>query len=330
MNTKQIVLTWLTLVALTGGISMGAGGKYTAKALIEVLPYGEIDPMSIGTPVLDKDIQYQFRQSMATLIGHQNTLEELIDRPRVQDTKWFRDFGDVQRDRAGCLRNAMRDLEQNFGVRAQEDTDYVELSMSCADAEEAALIVNEAGNLFVVRRGRANRSGIEARLASFEDRRRGIERELREAETSLEEVRRRWGFSGFEQRRYPHPTVARVNRLEEKKDELVLETKGVEARLKIYEERGGVPDQAKDELYVLQSQLEALGAMLAEANARRQDFHAARVQYQQRAAMREERGERLDEIKFLMEKLKLMHDDPRTAKVRLVWPAAAPWEPDGG
>jgi hypothetical protein len=330
MNTKRIVLTWLTLVALTGGISTGAGGKYTAKALIEVLSYGEIDPMSIGTPVFDKDIQYQFRRSMATLIGYQNTLEELIDRPKVQDTKWFRNFGDVQRDRAECLKNAMRDLEQNFGVRAQEDTDYVELSMSCADAEEAALIVNEAGDLFVARRGRAGRSGIEARLASFEDRRRLIERQLREAELSLEEVRTRWGFSGFEQRRYPHPTVARVNRLEEKKDELVLELKGVEARLRIYEERGGVPDQAKDKLYVLQSQLEALGAMLAEAKARRQDFYAARVQYQQRAAIRDERGKRLDEVKFLIEKLKLMHDDPRAAKVRLVWPAAAPWEPDGG
>jgi uncharacterized protein involved in exopolysaccharide biosynthesis len=333
MKTKRIIWMWLGTAALMcwlgQDMSMGAAPKYTAKVLIEVLPYVEQDPMSIGTPVMDKDIQFQFRRSMATLIRHQSTLEELIDRPKVQDTKWFRNFGDVQRDRAECVRNAINDLGQNLRVHAQQNTNYVELLLSCAHAEEAALIVNEAVDLFVASRARASQSEIEARLATFEDRRRRIESELHAAEASLEDVRARWGFSGLEQRRYPHPTIARLNRLEEKKDELVLETEAVEVRLKILEARGGAPDQLKDELVILQSKLKILQAMVAEAEAKRKDFGAAQVQYEQRAVTRNERRKRLGEVKSLVEKLKLMHGDPRTAKVQPVGLAVVPLEPDG-
>ena len=40
------------------------------------------------------------------------------------------------------IRAAFKDLEKNFRVLVQEDTDYIELSMTSGDQLEAALIVN--------------------------------------------------------------------------------------------------------------------------------------------------------------------------------------------
>lgn len=54
----------------------------------------------------------------------------------------------------------------------------------------------------------------------------------------------------------------------------------------------------------------------------------ARIQYKKRAVIRDERMKRLEEIKTLKEKLKILQDDPDAPKVRLVSHASIPLEPD--
>ncbi|MHC4478648.1 MAG: GumC domain-containing protein [Planctomycetota bacterium] len=331
MNSKRIIWTWLSLTVLTcvlmEDISMAAP-HYTAKTFIKVLPYADEDPTKIAAPMVKRDIQYAYRMSVAALLKHQNTLEQLIDRNAVQETNWFRSFGDPQRDKAECVRKALNDLQDNLQAVPKRDTEFVEVAMTSTDPAEAAQIVNELVDLFVSTQTMTAQSQIQQRLANLDQERRRIKRELDAAEAALDEVRRRWGLSGLDEPVWRHPAAVRIIRLQEKKDELVLEIAGVRAVLQNLEERGGAPDQVKDELIVLQSKLEALHQMLAEAEADRKELDAAQVQYGQRAAIRNERRRRLQDVMLLIEKLKIVHRDPRIAKVQSVGPAAIPLEPD--
>ena len=63
-----------------------------------------------------------------------------------------------------------------------------------------------------------------------------------------------------------------------------------------------------------------------EIEAKKRDLDLARVQYEQRVTIRDERKEMLDEVKAQIEKLKIMHDDPETPKVQFVGYAPEPLE----
>src|SRR4030042_6839723 len=57
--------------------------KYTASTYVEVLPPVQTDPMVISTPLVQKDIKYGYRLSIAGLIKQQRPLEDLLTRDRV-------------------------------------------------------------------------------------------------------------------------------------------------------------------------------------------------------------------------------------------------------
>jgi capsular exopolysaccharide synthesis family protein len=63
-----------------------------------------------------------------------------------------------------------------------------------------------------------------------------------------------------------------------------------------------------------------------EVSAKKRDLDLARVQYDQRSKIRDERTTMLDSIKEQVEKLRIMHDDPTAPKVRLVGNAPVPLE----
>ena len=85
-------------------------------------------------------------------------------------------------------------------------------------------------------------------------------------------------------------------------------------------------ENAQDGLVVLQERFEQLEEMRQEAEAKKKDLDKARVQYEERIKIRDERITMLDSIKEQIEKLKIIHDDPETPKVLAVGLAPPPLE----
>jgi len=143
----------ILLIIILTALGLGAGGgtwyllrkylpKYTAQTFVKVLPPVETDPMDIVAAQVQKDIHYQHRLSMANLIKQQRALQELLRNDKVRRTRWFE-----RRNRDD--RKAFKYLKSHLGAYAHRDAEFVEMSMTCRGAEEAALIVNEMAQWFV-------------------------------------------------------------------------------------------------------------------------------------------------------------------------------------
>lgn len=390
----------LTIVGfLVGGISWALlrmyMPEYTARTYIRVLPPVEKDPMTITSTLVNKDIQYAARLSMANLIKQQSTLRELIDRDKVQQTRWFEQFGKIK-DRS--ITKAFKDLRRHFGVYAERDSDFVLLSMTCRDKNEAALIVNEMVNLFLAMQGGKAQQGVSERLTGLQSERDRVQRELDATEKALDDVRNRWNFADLEDRGdYRNTITIKLDNLELQQNELILMIKQFEADIENLKElaTGPINEQierqieidpvmvtlaqqlallegqlagkltkfgenhrvvretreliseianerqkrkaeiaeqtrqsnlknAQDNLIVLQERYNELEILRQEAAAKQRDFDLARIQYAQRAAIRDERKGMLDSVKEKVDKLKIMLEDPETPKVQFVGLAPPP------
>lgn len=320
MCKRKMICFWAILGLIVLGAAAGMSGRgsseSTAHALIKVLPYADRDPMAIEPPLIDKDIQAGFRMSMATLMQEQGTLTKLLERDKVRQTNWFRSQEDARR--------AMKVLKGNLEVTPQKEGDFIKVSMTCGSAKEAAVIVNEMVNLFISSQYGKERERIAARLAVLQERRESIENDLRIAEAALDDIRKASGFTDLDEHNYPHPITVRLIRLEERKDELALEMKGVQAAIENFQKREQSAQSAREELIVLQSKYSELHTLLQEAAAKKKDLDMARIQYGRGFHIRDERRDRVDEIKKLIEKLRILHEDPGTAKVQLVEAAEPP------
>jgi len=83
---------------------------------------------------------------------------------------------------------------------------------------------------------------------------------------------------------------------------------------------------AEDQLLVLHGRYEELERLRLEAQKKKEDLDNARIQYEQRLALRDERKITLDEIKATIESYKIIYDDPETPKVQRVGSALKPLE----
>jgi len=83
---------------------------------------------------------------------------------------------------------------------------------------------------------------------------------------------------------------------------------------------------AQDQWAVLQGRNKELGLLREEAQTQKKDLDLDRVMYEQRLAVRDERKQRLDEIKATIESYKMMYDDPETPKIQRVGFAMKPLE----
>jgi succinoglycan biosynthesis transport protein ExoP len=192
--------------------------RFTARTFIQVLPPVEKDPMTIGSVQLHKDILYGHRQSIANLIKQQNTLEELLDRDKVKETRWYE-----RRD--GDRRKVVKYLQRHFGARAHRDSEFVEISMTCGSAREAADIVNEMLELFLSRQGATERREISAKLQQLEEQRLRVQGEVDAAEKGLDDVRSAYDLTDLERpegRYFQHTVTVKLNNLEIQKNELDL------------------------------------------------------------------------------------------------------------
>ncbi len=371
--------------------------KYTARTFIKVLPPVEKDPMSIVAQQVSQDIQYGNRLSLATLITQQSTLQRLIDRDKVKETRWFKRFGEI---RERSIIKAVDDLKKNLGASPQRDGDYIVVSMTCGNAIESALIVNEMVDLFIASQRSTKRQDVAERLTRLQEQRDNIQRDLDAAERALGEVRDRWGFSGLEEytgQRFQHPITLRLNDLELEKNDLLLEIEQFQAQIRNLQElaTGPIGEQVENiierdptataltqRLAFLESQLAAslirlgenhrevrqtqelineirekrrvrrleiaeqtrranlknaenylvglqekyteLEKIYEETSAKQKELDLARIQYQRRASIRDERKDMLDSVKEQVEKLKIMLEDPETPKVQPIGRAPVP------
>jgi succinoglycan biosynthesis transport protein ExoP len=404
-----LLITFLTIVGL------GAGGgtwyllrnylpRYTATTLIEVMPPIETDPMNIVATQVNKEIHYQHRSTIANLIKQQGILQDLLQKnDKVRATRWFRRYAEFDKEgKVVSITKAFKYLKRHLSAYANKDTEFVELSMSCGNAKEAADIVNEMAQLFVNSHGSTKRGELSERLTKLEQRQTWIQGELNDAETSLEEVRRASGITDLEQstgRYWRHPSEVKLEDLELQQNELVLAIKQTEADFenlaklaegpvtmqiervvesdpimvmlaeqlafqesqlagkltkfgenhRVVRESRQLIDEIKerrlrrqaliseqtrqaglessrDKLTVLYKRLEELQSLREEAAAKNKELDIARVQYEQRRKIRDERTEMLNEIKKQIEKLRIMLNDPETPKVQLMGLAPAPLE----
>ena len=85
-------------------------------------------------------------------------------------------------------------------------------------------------------------------------------------------------------------------------------------------------ENARDGLAVLQERFEELENLRLEAESKKKDLDDARIQYDQRTKIRDERIEMLNKIKEQIEKWRMIAKDPETPKVLGVGPAPRPLE----
>lgn len=169
---------------------------------------------------------------------------------------------------------------------------------------------------------KTNREVIVAKLVNLENHRLSVQRDLDSANKGLDEVRARFGFTDLEERSYPHPITERLMRLEQERDNCVLEIAQLKANIANLLKQPASPEgkeklkKVKDNLTVLEGKLEALNQMVEEAKAQEGDLDRARIEYKKRIAIRDERRQRLNELKSQIDKLQIMHDEAEARRVK--------------
>ena len=208
--------------------------KYTARTYIEVLSPGQSDPTIIGTPLANKDITYEFRFSKAALITQQSTLQELIRRETIRETKWFKSFGND-------IIKIIKDLEDNLGVFPDRNSSYISISMTCGDPEEAALIVNQMVDLFVKSQQTTAEAGIGQKLSELNQQENELRDKLTRLTNSLSDIRRSTGVTQLEEMAtnagFYHTITQKLANLEIEKMKLEADLEQVRANVTSYEER---------------------------------------------------------------------------------------------
>lgn len=225
----------LLIVVLTvAGFVLGGGTwqvlqryfpRYTAQTYIEVLPAVETDPMQIVPVQIQKDIQYQQRVSMANLLKHQRSLEDLLRDDKVKGTDWFARRG---RD----IRRALKYLQRYFGTYAHRDAQYVEVSMTCRKASEAALIVNEAVTLFYNSQVQNKQAGVGETLAALNERQNKVQVDVEGVNREIDNLSKTTGVTDLarpEGRYWRHPFEAKLEDLELQQNTLLLAIRQTEA-----------------------------------------------------------------------------------------------------
>lgn len=247
---------WLIIYFTILGFIFGGAGwflmlryfpKYTAVTYIRVLPPVERDPIRIGGAQVQKDIQYGYRMSLASLIKQQSSLNDLVDRDKIQETQWFQGFG-KSKDRR--IRKSIKNLKKKFGAHAQRDGEFIQVSMTCGSAEESALIVNEMVDLFVASQGVTKRGEVSAKLSALREQLDNTQKELLYAEKMLDEVRKTSKFSDLDKHGFQTSLELKLTSLEVEGSQLSQQIKQIQASVKILEEQLSRPvdDQIENEI----------------------------------------------------------------------------------
>jgi capsular exopolysaccharide synthesis family protein len=314
--------------------------QYTAQTFIRVLPPVEKDPMVIGGGEVGVDIQYGHRVSMAALIEQQRTLEELVARDKIQQTNWFNSFGDIKSNK---IVKAVKDLKKHFSTIAQRDGDYVVVSMTCHDKNEATLIVNEMVDLFVNSQKQSTKGSVSERLEQLTNQRDAVQAELDYAERAIEDTRKTYNVYDLENRGYYYDTATlKLNDLEVEENRVNLEMQATETEVKELQQQATGPINTQVEqlvevdpvmvmlgqqLYSLQSQLQGKLAkfgedhrvvrdlqQLIDAVEEKREARKAQIAEQTRQANLKNGQDRLVVLKSRLEELEHIRQEAVTKK----------------
>jgi polysaccharide biosynthesis transport protein len=248
---------WVMIVLLTI-FGLGCGGvswylfsrylpEYTAQTFIKVLPPVEKDPTVIQSSPVAQDIQYGNRMSLSMRLKSQGMLQQLIDRDKILQTKWFKGFGDIKDVR---IRKAVKDLKKNFGANPQRDGDSIVVSMTCNDKEESAIIVNEMASLFVNSQGGTKRKEVAEKLAKLNEQQVNVQRDLDLAERTLDDVRRRYGITDLGEHAFQSVVEQKLNDLENQGSTLELDISQTRAAIESLAAQAQGPVQVQVERQV--------------------------------------------------------------------------------
>ncbi len=321
MRTIKILILWLISGLIVGFLIWYLPSKlrsqYTARTFVRVLPGSE-------------------KGSVIALIKHQNTLEAVVDRDKVQWTEWFQSFGKTKDDR---MAGAVADLKKRSKSWAVPDNDLVAVSMTCRDGKDAAEVLNEMVNLFVRSQESSKRKEVADKLSRLSEQQLRVQRDLDLSEQDLDNVRRRYGYADLDEHSYPDPRISRLMDLQKREDSCVLEIRELQFYLEDINTQPTSTDKAEvkpnaevkelgAKLRMLQSRFKELQTMREEAEKQYKELNLAKAQYAQRKAIRDERRQMLDSIKSRLEELKILYDDPDASGVQFVEDAVVPRQAD--
>ncbi|MCX5647380.1 MAG: polysaccharide biosynthesis tyrosine autokinase [Phycisphaerae bacterium] len=228
---------WLILFMTIIGGATGTGGwylirrylpLYRAETAIKVLPPIDSDPMNMVVAQVQQDIRYGHRVSLANLMRSQSTLQDLLQRDEVRNTKWYR-----QVTKGGVdVARAVQSLDQNLTAFPHREAEHIQVSMTCGSPSEAALIVNQMVNLFLNQHGETEKGDVRQKLADVTKRQSDVEQEIRQCEADLQNVTRRTGITDLDRsagRYFQHTATLRLNELDKQESDLSLAIKQLQA-----------------------------------------------------------------------------------------------------
>ena len=340
MRAVKILISWTLCGLIISGLICYLPPKihpqYTAQAFIRVLPAPKISPL------VEPRIPFQLivpprRNSVISLLQDQSTLYALLDKDETQWTGWFQSLGTTKDSR---LSAGVSDLKKRLRFTALADSDLIAVSITSNDGQDAADIVDKIVSSFLQLQQTAKRKQISVNLAHLEEQFVRIQRDLTLAEGALDEVRHKYGFIDLEQNSFPDPVTARLIRLQDQQDNCTLEIEQVRTRIEYLEAQSQRPADEKTiqdpnaelkDLRAARTSLEKrhekLQIMLAETKQKQDELAWARIQYAQRREIRNERRRALENVKSMMEEVKILYDDPDSG-LQYVQKAAVPALPD--
>lgn len=300
LRRHLLMILLFTLV----GLLLGTAGyfamrrffpRYTAMTGITVLPPGVSDPRTFNPGQPQKDLYYQFRFTMATLMKQQDMLQTLIAQDTIRETKWFSRFqkrsadGEVLKtDIAG----AIKDLDKKLVSAAPRDQDFIRISMSCADPKEAARIVNETVRLFITDQREKARFGVAEQMTSEERQRQSLRTALKTIQDRLDGLRAgsefgRLNIEGANFRDYMDQKLGNLydefSRLEAERDRLIVILETVKRRATSTDYDQVVQQAVEQDLIVrqLQNSINSVEALLAQQLARFGENHRRVIETRQ-------------------------------------------------
>ena len=166
--------------------------------------------------------------SLALQLTSQGMFQQLIDRDKIQQTNWFKSFGDIKDDR---IRKAVKKLDKRFRANPQRDGDSIAVSMTCNSKEESAIIVNEMAILFVSGQGGTRRKEVSEKMARLSDQQVRVQRDLDLAERALDDIKRRYGFTDLEEHAFQPILDQKLNDLDNQGNALALDISQTRANI---------------------------------------------------------------------------------------------------
>ena len=116
-------------------VLLRTASRYTSHGYIRVKMPGQPDVVGGRPTTFRADVMEAQMITRALYLTNRGFLDRILTRIKVQQTDWFKSYDSVK-DRTESLKD-------NFAATPQRNSQYVAVSMTCASAKEAQLILQE-------------------------------------------------------------------------------------------------------------------------------------------------------------------------------------------